>query len=137
MPRRVLRTLNGQFCTNLDRGRHFSGKKILILAFQPSPFFINKERQKNVYSVFRYSPLSIGFAELSASALAENGSNGPPPSPTIGPVEATVSATSVPRAGGRSTNNGVQRVCRNLVSLAGATVVGQVVVFSALSLYMT
>ncbi|KAF8872837.1 aspartic peptidase A1 [Gymnopilus junonius] len=34
---------------------------------------------KNVYSVFRYKPLSIGFAQLSATAVAESGSGGPVP----------------------------------------------------------
>ncbi|KIM44828.1 hypothetical protein M413DRAFT_363610 [Hebeloma cylindrosporum] len=57
---------------------------------------------KNVYSVFRYHPLSIGFAELSAAAIAENGSNGPAPSPTIGSASATVSATSSPQQSGKS-----------------------------------
>lgn len=50
-------------------------------------------RQKNVYSVFRYSPPSIGFAELSSVALALNGADGPVPSATIGSSAATVSAT--------------------------------------------
>ncbi|KAF8801329.1 aspartic peptidase A1 [Phlegmacium glaucopus] len=49
---------------------------------------------KNVYSVFRYDPLSIGFAQLSDTALAENGSDGEAPTPTIGSAAATVSATA-------------------------------------------
>ncbi|KAG6898299.1 hypothetical protein C0992_011890 [Termitomyces sp. T32_za158] len=49
---------------------------------------------KNVYSVFRYDPPSIGFAELSNAALALNGANTPVPSPTIGSIAATVVATS-------------------------------------------
>ncbi|KAF4610939.1 hypothetical protein D9613_006752 [Agrocybe pediades] len=51
---------------------------------------------KNVYSVFRYEPLSIGFAELSSTATAQNGADASAPSATIGSVAATVSATSVP-----------------------------------------
>ncbi|KAF7970959.1 hypothetical protein HWV62_22548 [Athelia sp. TMB] len=47
---------------------------------------------KNVYSVFRYSPPSVGFAALSATATQENGANGAAPSATIGSVVA-VSAT--------------------------------------------
>ncbi|KNZ77400.1 Cathepsin D [Termitomyces sp. J132] len=58
---------------------------------------------KNVYSVFRYDPPSVGFAELSSVALALNGANTPVPSATIGSVAATVVATgSVPT----STNSG-------------------------------
>jgi len=49
---------------------------------------------KNVYSVFRYDPLSIGFAQLSGTALAENGSDGEAPTATIGSVATTVSATA-------------------------------------------
>ncbi|KAF5338652.1 hypothetical protein D9611_012797 [Ephemerocybe angulata] len=49
---------------------------------------------KNVYSVFRYSPASVGFAELSAVALAQNGdANAAVPSATIGSSPSSVSAT--------------------------------------------
>jgi cathepsin D len=48
--------------------------------------------QKNVYSVFRYSPASVGFATLSSTALAMNGAGGAIPSATIGAVTATVTA---------------------------------------------
>jgi len=40
---------------------------------------------KNVYTVFRYEPPSVGFAALSQQALAMNGINGPAPSPTALP----------------------------------------------------
>ncbi|KAL0564381.1 hypothetical protein V5O48_017667 [Marasmius crinis-equi] len=50
---------------------------------------------KNVYSVFRYNPPSVGFAELSAYSLSMNGViNAVVPTPTIGSVAAGVSATS-------------------------------------------
>ncbi|KAG2142916.1 aspartic peptidase domain-containing protein [Suillus bovinus] len=49
---------------------------------------------KNVYSVFRYNPASIGFANLSSVALAENGAGGTVPSATIGTVSAAVTNTS-------------------------------------------
>ncbi|KIJ20610.1 hypothetical protein PAXINDRAFT_106243 [Paxillus involutus ATCC 200175] len=49
---------------------------------------------KNVYSVFRYNPPSVGFAALSETALGMNGVNGPPPTATIGSVSATVTAGS-------------------------------------------
>lgn len=48
---------------------------------------------KNVYSVFRFNPPSVGFAALSSTATAENDVNGVVPTPTIGSVVA-VSATS-------------------------------------------
>ncbi|KAF8972676.1 aspartic peptidase A1 [Flammula alnicola] len=56
---------------------------------------------KNVYSVFRYQPLSVGFAQLSPAALAEDNSNTPVPSATIGSAT-TVSAS----AGSRQSANG-------------------------------
>ncbi|KZT72002.1 acid protease [Daedalea quercina L-15889] len=48
---------------------------------------------KNVYSVFKYDPPSVGFAKLSSTALAMNGVSAPAPSATIGSVQAEVSAT--------------------------------------------
>lgn len=47
---------------------------------------------KNVYSVFRYNPPAVGFAELSETALAMNGVTGNAPSATIGSVAATATA---------------------------------------------
>ncbi|KAJ4470124.1 acid protease [Lentinula aciculospora] len=58
---------------------------------------------KNVYSVFRYNPASVGFATLSSESLAMNGVSAAVPSATIGSV-ATVSATA--SAGARDANNG-------------------------------
>lgn len=49
---------------------------------------------KNVYSVFRYNPPSVGFANLSSVAIAENGAGGAVPSATIGTVSASVTNTS-------------------------------------------
>ena len=54
----------------------------------------NISLQKNVYTVFRASPPSVGFAELSELALSMNGANVATPSPTIGLPAATVSSTS-------------------------------------------
>jgi cathepsin D len=48
---------------------------------------------KNVYSVFRFNPPSVGFATLSSAATSQNDVNGAVPTPTIGSVIA-VSATS-------------------------------------------
>ncbi|KAG2125045.1 aspartic peptidase domain-containing protein [Suillus clintonianus] len=47
---------------------------------------------KNVYSVFRYNPASVGFAALSNTALAMNGVDAAPPSATIGSVSASATA---------------------------------------------
>lgn len=61
--------------------------------------------QKNVYSVFRYNPPSVGFAELSDTALALNGADGPVPSATIGSAAATLSATSTGKSRSPATQN--------------------------------
>jgi len=49
---------------------------------------------KNVYTVLRYDPASVGFAQLSSTALAMNDAGGVPPSPTIGQPSSTVTADS-------------------------------------------
>ncbi|KAG2121888.1 aspartic peptidase domain-containing protein [Suillus clintonianus] len=59
---------------------------------------------KNVYSVFRYNPPSVGFASLSSVSIAENGAGGTVPSATIGTVSASVTNTSdAPRGHALST----------------------------------
>jgi cathepsin D len=55
---------------------------------------------KNVYSVFRFNPPSVGFATLSDAARAQNDVDAPVPTPTIGSVVA--SATG--RGGSRVSN---------------------------------
>ena len=50
--------------------------------------------QKNVYSVFRYNPPSVGFAELSALANGSSDAAADVPSPTIGSVATALSAGS-------------------------------------------
>ncbi|KAH9942021.1 aspartic peptidase domain-containing protein [Amylocystis lapponica] len=57
------------------------------------PWIIGDTFLKNVYSVFRASPPSVGFAQLSSTALAMNGASGTAPSPTIGSAPASVTAT--------------------------------------------
>ena len=47
---------------------------------------------KNVYSVFRFNPPSVGFAALSTEATSMNGVNAPVPTPTIGAAAAVVTA---------------------------------------------
>lgn len=75
---------------------------------------------KNVYSVFRYNPASVGFAQLSEAALAMNGVNGNPPSATIGSVSASATAGV-----GSNSASGRWHIPRRVVS-AIAAVVGAV-----------
>jgi cathepsin D len=49
---------------------------------------------KNVYSVYRYNPPSVGFANLSSNALAQNRLGGALPSATIGSSPVTASSSS-------------------------------------------
>ncbi|KAH6916102.1 endopeptidase [Coprinopsis sp. MPI-PUGE-AT-0042] len=59
---------------------------------------------KNVYSVFRYDPPSVGFAQLSSEALSINGDTAiPVPSATVGSSPASVSASL------RGSNSGAKR----------------------------
>jgi len=58
------------------------------------PWIIGDTFLKNVYSVFRYNPPSVGFAQLSSTALAMNDKvDAAIPSPTVGTAAATVSAS--------------------------------------------
>ncbi|VDC02988.1 unnamed protein product [Peniophora sp. CBMAI 1063] len=50
---------------------------------------------KNVYSVFRANPASVGFAQLSAEALGSDGAtDASVPTPTVGSVSASVTGSS-------------------------------------------
>ncbi|KAG6907899.1 hypothetical protein DXG01_007006 [Tephrocybe rancida] len=71
------------------------GDTFLVRPFLPrsSAALFDDDAQKNVYSVYRYDPPSVGFAELSSTALAMNSADTPVPSATIGSVAATVVAT--------------------------------------------
>ncbi|CCM06143.1 uncharacterized protein FIBRA_08393 [Fibroporia radiculosa] len=84
---------------------------------------------KNVYSVFRYNPPSVGFATLSSTALAMNGAVAAAPSPTIGSAPASVSATDVPNTD--RTSSGALRTDRIpnfvLLSAVAAVIVGALV----------
>ncbi|KAF7309807.1 Aspartic peptidase A1 [Mycena indigotica] len=71
--------------------------------------------QKNVYSVFRYNPPSIGFAKLSQVALAMNGNvDLPVPSATIGSVSAQATA------GNNRNSSGVERTHIPTAALSAA-----------------
>ncbi|RPD58766.1 acid protease [Lentinus tigrinus ALCF2SS1-7] len=64
---------------------------------------------KNVYSVFRASPASVGFAQLSATATDMNGRLGSPPSATVGSV-ATITGGSTNTGSDRNSNAAALRV---------------------------
>jgi len=57
------------------------------------PWIVGDTFLKNVYSVYRYDPPAVGFAELSPVAIAMNGREGPIPTPTIGSAAPGVKAT--------------------------------------------
>ncbi|KAI0630626.1 acid protease [Trametes polyzona] len=68
------------------------------------PWIVGDTFLKNVYTVFRASPASVGFAQLSDTALAMNGKTGAVPSPTVGAVAATVSGSSANSGTDRSSS---------------------------------
>ncbi|KAH7885825.1 acid protease [Phlebopus sp. FC_14] len=61
------------------------------------PWIIGDTFLKNVYSVFRYNPPSVGFAALSETALAMNGVDAAIPSATLGSSVATATANGASR----------------------------------------
>ena len=78
----------------LDHWRCVSGESPVRFWCSGAPLTYSRRLQKNVYSVFRYNPASVGFAALSEVAIAENGVNGAAPTPTIGSVAAAVTNAS-------------------------------------------
>lgn len=68
------------------------------------PWIVGDTFLKNVYSVFRSSPASVGFATLSADALAMNGKSGAAPSATVGAVSATVTGSTANSGTDRSSS---------------------------------
>ena len=46
-----------------------------------------------MFSVFRFSPPSVGFAQLSGNALSQNDVQGPVPTPTLADSAVTIVAT--------------------------------------------
>ncbi|KAI8996627.1 acid protease [Trametes punicea] len=68
------------------------------------PWIVGDTFLKNVYTVFRASPASVGFAQLSEEALKMNGQLGSAPSPTVGAVAATISGSSTGAGTDRSSN---------------------------------
>ncbi|KAG9309476.1 aspartic peptidase domain-containing protein [Chiua virens] len=61
----------------------------------PPSWIVGGTFLKNVYSVFRYSPPSVGFATLSSTALSMNGVDGPLPTATIGSVDRDAATTTI------------------------------------------
>ena len=59
------------------------------------PWIVGDSFLKNVYSVFRATPPSVGFAQLSDTATAMNGVTGSVPSPTVGSVAVTLAGSTV------------------------------------------
>ncbi|KAI0691707.1 aspartic peptidase domain-containing protein, partial [Earliella scabrosa] len=79
--------------TGLGPGMCIGGFIALSTAGTSAPSFIVGDTfLKNVYSVYRAQPPSVGFAVLSDAAAAMNVPLGPVPTPTIGEVAATVAA---------------------------------------------
>jgi len=76
---------------------------------------------KNVYSVFRFNPPSVGFATLSSAALAENDVNAAIPTPTIGSVVAVTATGSSSRR--ISNTASPARSCSAFVSVVVACMV--------------
>lgn len=74
---------------------------------------------KNVYSVFRYNPPSVGFAALSDTALSMNGVNAAAPTPTIG----SISASATAGLGGNPSAASLGRSV-SVVALVAATIIG-------------
>ncbi|KAI0057208.1 acid protease [Artomyces pyxidatus] len=66
------------------------------------PWIVGDTFLKNVYSVFRANPASVGFATLAVDGQGA-GANGPVPTPTIGAVSASVTGS------GRSHSNSARR----------------------------
>jgi len=75
-----------------------------------------------VYSVFRYNPPSVGFAQLSATALAMNKAGGDVPTATIGSVVAVAT-------GGGTKSNSAPGQALSLVSRSGILAAGLSIVF--------
>jgi len=80
---------------------------------------------KNVYSVFRYDPPSVGFADLSETALAMNQPGGEVPTATIGSVVAVAT-------GGGTRANSAPSQAVSLISRSGIVAAGLSLLFLAL-----
>lgn len=83
------------------------------------------DAQKNVYSVYRAEPPSVGFAELSSAAGGSSGAPSPgdstPPTggsaPTLSPTSTGAPTTGVPRATNSNNGNGSSHTISTCMSL--------------------
>lgn len=78
-----------------------------------------------MYSVFRYDPPSVGFADLSGTALAMNAPGGDVPTATIGSVVAVAT-------GGGNKSNSAPAKAVSLISQSGVLTAGLSLLFLAL-----
>ena len=90
-------------------GMCFGGFMALDTGGSTPPFIVGDTFLKNVYSVFRANPASVGFATLSGTATAMNGQLGQAPSATVGSV-ATVTGGSTNTGSDRNSNAAVPSV---------------------------
>ncbi|KAF8998527.1 aspartic peptidase domain-containing protein [Cyathus striatus] len=105
----------GTYCCDLCVGAFFdvdSGQSSRM----PS-WIVGDTLLKNVYSVFRYSPPSVGFAELSEAAINANGAIGSIPTATI-ESQASTTITATTTVGDLTTSaSGVSSVTSSASSL--------------------
>ncbi|GJE87685.1 aspartic peptidase domain-containing protein [Phanerochaete sordida] len=93
------------------------------------PFIFGDTFLKNVYSVFRSSPASVGFAQLSSESIAMNGANGAAPSATIGSVQSVTPTNTGSSGSGSGSSNGSGRASAVSASaVLASTVLGALAV---------
>ncbi|KAF5353146.1 hypothetical protein D9758_008755 [Tetrapyrgos nigripes] len=91
----------------ISRGECLGGFFELDTGTETPSWIVGDTFLKNVYSVFRYNPPSVGFAQLSSTALQMNSGNEPVPSATIGSVAAGVTAAGGSGGSTQATNGAV------------------------------
>ena len=74
-------------------GMCFGGFMALDTGGSTPPFIVGDTFLKNVYSVYRAEPPSVGFANLSDTATAMNTPGGTVPTPTVGGGNGGTTAT--------------------------------------------
>ena len=106
--------------TQLSNGQCLGGFFELTTGRSAPSWIFGDTFLKNVYSVFRYNPPSVGFAELSDMAVAQSNARAPVPTPTIGSVAVTATGMPPPYGGAMSIGVGSSLKWQALsVSLAG------------------
>jgi len=92
---------------------------------------------KNVYSVFRFNPPSVGFAQLSASALAQNGQKSVAPSATIPNNIAVVTATADQMRTGQQSGNSASNPVDGIIHSIFGNAAGRSASASSVGLLVT